>query len=187
MSAPILVIAGSVRGRRRSPAIAEWVARLGREETGAAFETVDLRELGLTMDDEPGLPAAGDYLREPTRRWSERVKAATAVVFVTPQYNWGYPAPLKNAVDHIYAEWRGKPAALVTFGSRGGNLCAEQFGQVMKAVKLRPVATQPQLKLPPGRIEADDAQVDLPADFADKADEVRRAMRELVELASAPA
>jgi NAD(P)H-dependent FMN reductase len=39
---------------------------------------------------------------------------------VFPQYNWGYPAVLKNALDYLYREWRDKPASFITYGTRGG-------------------------------------------------------------------
>ena len=116
-----LVIAGSTRPTRRSPVIAQWVAGLGDSLGDAAFQVVDLRELGLGLDDEPDIPAAGaPYASAATRRWSEMVPAAKGVVFVTPQYNWGYPAALKNAIDHLYREWRGKPVLIVTYGGHGG-------------------------------------------------------------------
>ena len=50
------------------------------------------------MDDEPGVPAGGVYEFEHTRAWSRKIANADAFVFVTPQYNWGYPAVLKNAI-----------------------------------------------------------------------------------------
>ena len=87
---PVLVIGGSVRPNRRSPKIAAWVAAVGRACTPLAFETVDLRAVNLTLEDEPSIPAIGPYVGEATRRWSEKVAGAGAIVFVTPQYNWGY-------------------------------------------------------------------------------------------------
>jgi NAD(P)H-dependent FMN reductase len=48
-------------------------------------------------------------------------------LFVFPEYNWGYPGVLKNALDYLYDEWRGKPASLFTYGTRGGNKAAAQF------------------------------------------------------------
>jgi NAD(P)H-dependent FMN reductase len=52
-------------------------------------------------------------------------------VIVTPQYNWGYPGPLKNALDHLYHEWNAKPVLLVTFGGHGGSKAAAQLEQVL--------------------------------------------------------
>ena len=46
------------------------------------------------------------------------------------QYNWGYPAALKNALDYLYRSWNGKPAMIVSYGSHGGGKGAAQLKQV---------------------------------------------------------
>ncbi len=104
MSKHVLLIMGSVRAGRRAPAIAEWAA--ARCPASLACETIDLKDWHLPMDDEPEIPATAKYANVHTRAWSEKVAAADGIVIVTPQYNWGYPAPLKNALDHHYDEWK---------------------------------------------------------------------------------
>lgn len=89
-------ILGSTRARRICPQIAQWVAQVGQETVPAAFELVDLKDWHLPMDDEPEIPARGEYVFEHTRVWSRKISAADGFVFVTPQYNWGYPEPLKK-------------------------------------------------------------------------------------------
>jgi NAD(P)H-dependent FMN reductase len=173
-----LVIAGSVRPTRIAPKIADWIAMLARETTGGAFETVDLADWPLPMDDEPGMPQSGHYTHDHTRAWSAKIAAAPGFVFVIPQYNGGYPAPLKNAIDHLYQEWAGKPALIVTYGGHGGGRGGEQLVQVCSFVKMRPLATRPALTLPRARIEANDGQVDPAVDFAAQHDEVRAALAE---------
>jgi NAD(P)H-dependent FMN reductase len=175
----ILVIVGSTRARRICPAIAEWVAQIGRETIGGRFEVADLREWSLPTDDEPGVPALGDYVFEHTRAWSRKVSEANAIVFVTPQYNWGYPAPLKNALDHLYKEWSGKPAMIVTYGSHGGGKCAKQLRQVLKGLKMKPVATMPGFKLKRERIKANAGTIEPATEFATHERQLRRAFAEL--------
>jgi NAD(P)H-dependent FMN reductase len=178
-ASPILVIAGSLRPRRICLQVAQWVAQVGRETTDDAFEVVDLKDWPLQMDDEPGVPAGGVYEFEHTRAWSRKIAAADAFVFVTPQYNWGYPAPLKNALDHLYAEWAGKPAMIVTYGGRGGDRCAAQLQQVCQGLHMIPIATQPGLRLPRERIEADTGEIDPEAEFQDHLEDLRQAFTEL--------
>ena len=132
-----MVILGSTRKGRICPKVAAWVAEIGRGATGASFEIVDLRDWPLPMDDEPAIPAMGVYDNDHTLAWSRRVSEGDAFVFVTPQYNWGYPAPLKNALDFLYAEWRDKPAGLVTYGTRGGARAAEQMTMVLRGLHMR--------------------------------------------------
>jgi NAD(P)H-dependent FMN reductase len=55
---------------------------------------------------------------------------------VFPQYNWGYPAVLKNALDYLYEEWHDKPASFITYGTRGGSKAAEQFITVMHGLHM---------------------------------------------------
>jgi NAD(P)H-dependent FMN reductase len=144
----VLVIMGSTRKGRICPKIAAWVARIAEGCTRYAFEVIDLADWLLPMDDEPAIPAFGQYVQAHTRAWSDKIKGADAVVFVTPQFNWGYPAVLKNAIDHLYHEWRNKPALIVTYGGHGGAKCADQLRQVAGAVGMRVVATAPAITLP---------------------------------------
>ena len=178
-TAPVLVIAGSLRPRRIAIAIAAWVAETGRDATRERFELIDLKDWPLPMDDEPGVPAAGVYAFEHTRAWSRKVAGAKALVFVTPQYNWGYPAPLKNALDHLYAEWAGKPAMIVTYGGHGGGRCGEQLQQVCDGLHMKPLATRPALKLSRERIEANSGEIDPATEFAAHLSDLRQAFGQL--------
>ena len=175
----VLVIVGSTRARRIGPQIGAWVAGLGRETVAAQFEVVDLRDWPLPMDDEPGVPQRDDYDFEHTRAWSRKVAEGDAYVFVSAQYNWGYPAPLKNALDHLYREWTGKPAMIVTYGVHGGDKCAGQLRQVLEGLRMKPIATVPGLTVARARIEANDGVVDAAAAFESHLPELRQAFREL--------
>jgi NAD(P)H-dependent FMN reductase len=179
-ASPVLVIAASLRPRRIAPQIAAWVADVGREATGGAYEVVDLKDWPLPMDDEPDVPAgAADYAHEHTRAWSRKIAAADAFVFVTPQYNWGYPAALKNALDHLYREWGGKPAMIVSYGGHGGGRCAEQLRQVCEGLRMAPIPTRVALTLARHRIEANAGEIDPPAEFTAHLSELRQAFAEL--------
>jgi len=182
---PTLVIAGSVRPQRIAVQIAAWIAEVGREATGGAFEVVDLRDWPLPMDDEPGMPQIGDYAQEHTRAWSRKIAAAPAFVFVTPQYNWGYPAALKNAIDHLHREWIGKPVMIVTYGGHGGGHCGEQLQLVCQGIGMKPLATRPALRLPRALIEANTGEIDPAAEFEGYLGEMRQAFGELAGALSA--
>lgn len=176
----ILVIVGSTRAQRIGPQIADWVAQVGREIIAGTFEIVDLKRWRLPMDDEPDIPERGAaYKSKHTRAWSRKVSEGTAFVFVTPQYNWGYPAPLKNALDHLYKEWSGKPAMIVTYGGHGGTKCAAQLQQVLDGLEMKPVPTMPGLKLSRECIEANSGHVEPAREFADHLGELRQAFGEL--------
>ncbi len=174
----VLLIMGSTRAGRICPRIAQWVAQIGRAQTGHAFEIVDLADWPLPMDDEPGIPAMGNYVQPHTQAWSAKIRSADAVIFVTPQYNWGYPAVLKNAVDHLYHEWRDKPAMILSYGGHGGGKCADQFRQVAGAVHMKLVPTSPGITLPEGVIRQG-APFDPASDFQQSLPSIRAALGEL--------
>jgi NAD(P)H-dependent FMN reductase len=175
-----------MRSRRIGVDIAQWVANIGRQATGRTFEVVDLKDWPLPMDDEPAMPHGGDYAFEHTRAWSRKVAGAGAFVFVTPQYNWGYPAPLKNALDHLYGEWAAKPAMIVTYGGQGGGKCAEQLQQVCEGLHMKPIATKPALRLSRDIIQADSGRIDPALEFADHLDDLARAFNELATACGSP-
>jgi NAD(P)H-dependent FMN reductase len=149
------------------------------------LELVDLIDWPLP-NDEPDIPAAGlEYENAHTRAWSRKVSEAAGFVFVTPQYNWGYPAPLKNALDHLYREWTGKPAIIVSYGFHGGGRCAAQLRQVLEGLRMRPTPTMPALTLPE-EMKAKDAPVDRALQaFAGSVPDVEAAFTELQKLLEA--
>ena len=119
----------STRPGRLAPAVADCRRgdRLEATGSGATVEVADLADLGLPLLDEPEHPASGAYAHEHTRSWSRRVAAADAFVVVTPEYNYGMPAALKNAFDFLYHEWAWKPVGFVSYGntSAGTRRCDE--------------------------------------------------------------
>ena len=71
-------------------------------------------------------PGAQQYQLDSTKAWSERIKRVNAVVLVTPEYNHGYPAALKNALDLVFTEWFYKPVGFAAYGGVSGGLRAVQ-------------------------------------------------------------
>jgi NAD(P)H-dependent FMN reductase len=138
---PILqIIVASTRPGRVGPLIAEWFAERAREHGGFKVDVVDLAEVGLPMLDEPHHPSQREYLHEHTRRWSATVDAADAFVFVMPEYNHGFNAALKNAIDYLYFEWQYKPLGFVSYGNTSAGLRAVQMiKQVVTTLKLMPI------------------------------------------------
>lgn len=133
----IAVVIGSTRPIRICAPIAAWACEAIGRESGLSYRLLDLADVALPFLDEP-LPAAlGDYQHEHTRAWSATVQSYDGFLFVFPQYNWGYPAVLKNALDYLYREWGDKPASFLTYGTRGGSKAAGQFAEVLRGLHMR--------------------------------------------------
>jgi NAD(P)H-dependent FMN reductase len=171
----VLLIMGSVRKGRRCPAVAAWA--MARLPPSLSCEVADLRDWHLPMDDEAGIPATGEYANEHTRSWSARIARADGIVIVTPQYNWGYPAPLKNALDHLYREWNGKPLMLVTYGGHGGDKCAKQLRIVAKGLHMKVMRIAPALVL--SRAQILGAPFDAERDLERHVREIEQAWKQL--------
>jgi NAD(P)H-dependent FMN reductase len=135
----IAVVVGSTRPSRICPEIAAWVLETARSDSRLSYELLDLAEIALPFLDEPLIPALGRYEHEHTRRWSRTISSYDGFVFVFPQYNWGYPAVLKNALDFLYREWHDKPAALAGYGTRGGSKGVAQLHGVLQGLHMRTI------------------------------------------------
>ena len=132
------IIMGSTRPKANCRAISQWVSSVCRARASpqVAYEIIDLAQWNLPLFDESGIPARDPPVHEHTKAWSQKVASLQGFIFVTPQYNWGYPAALKNALDFLFKEWNGKPAGIVAYGGHGGNKCAEQLRQVLTGLKM---------------------------------------------------
>jgi NAD(P)H-dependent FMN reductase len=138
----MIVIASTRPGRGGWP-VAQWFAARAGDHGGFELQTVDLAELGLPPLDEPNHPRLRQYTQRHTHAWSELVEGADAFVFVTPEYNHGYPASLKLAIDYLHNEWRYKPVGFVSYGGvAAGTRSVEQLQQVVAALRMTPVIEQ---------------------------------------------
>ncbi len=138
--APMLklkIILASTRQGRKGSAVAEWITSVAKADARFETELVDLKEVNLPFMDEPNHPRLRKYMHDHTKAWSALIDGADAFIFVMPEYNYGYTAPLKNAIDFLFQEWAQKPVGLVSYGGVSGGLRATQL--------LKPVLTAVQL------------------------------------------
>jgi NAD(P)H-dependent FMN reductase len=138
---PVLrIIIGSTRPGRVGPAVAEWIAQRAREHGGFDVQVTDLAEINLPMFDEPNHPRLQRYVHQHTKDWSALVAGSDAFIFVTPEYNYGFNAALKNAIDYLHNEWGNKAAGIVSYGGvAAGTRATQMLKQVLSAVRVAPV------------------------------------------------
>ena len=134
------VVIASTRPGRVGATIADWFAGQVPPDLGVRVEIIDLGHVALPMLDEPHHSAERRYLHEHTRRWSASVDSADSYVLVMPEYNVGFTAPLKNALDYLYLEWHHKPVGFVSYGMTSAGLRAvEMIKPVLISLKMVPV------------------------------------------------
>jgi NAD(P)H-dependent FMN reductase len=134
------VIVGSTRPGRVSISVGHWLVRRAMAHDAFDVGLADLAEIGLPLMDEPNLPRLRRYVHQHTKDWSARVDAADAFVLIAPEYNCGFPAPLKNALDYLHDEWEHKPVGFVSYGGvSAGTRGVQMLKQVVTTLKMLPV------------------------------------------------
>jgi NAD(P)H-dependent FMN reductase len=134
------IIIGSTRPGRSGPSIAEWYADAAKQTGLFDLEIVDLAEVNLPLFDEPLHPRLGQYEHEHTKRWSEIVQRGDAYVFVVPEYNYGFNAATKNAIDYLHDEWKHKPVSFVSYGGvAAGTRAVQMLKQVVTTLSMMPI------------------------------------------------
>jgi NAD(P)H-dependent FMN reductase len=134
-----IIIASTRPGRAGLP-IAEWFRDRAVAHGSFDVELVDLAEVDLPFMDEPNHPRLRQYTHQHTKEWSAKVDAADAFVIVTPEYNYGFSAPMKNAIDFLHAEWQHKPVGFVSYGGvAAGTRAVQMLKQVVTTLRMLPV------------------------------------------------
>jgi NAD(P)H-dependent FMN reductase len=141
MSLPKLhVIIASTRPGRVGPAIAKWFVEFAARHGMFDVEVLDLGEIDLPFLDEPAHPRLKQYQNDHTKRWSEKIDAADAFVFVTPEYNFSSPPALINALDYLVHEWAYKPVGFVSYGGMSGGIRSVQMTKsIVTTLKMMPM------------------------------------------------
>jgi NAD(P)H-dependent FMN reductase len=173
------ILTVSTRPGRKGPAVAAWFERQARQHGQFAIEAVDLAEVNLPLLDEPEHPRLRKYQHEHTKAWSACVERADAFVFVTPEYNFGTPPSLVNALDYLSLEWAYKPVGFVSYGGASGGLRSVQMTkQIVTALKMMPMAEGVSIPFVAKLIDAETGSIDPGAPQAKAAaimlDETRR-------------
>lgn len=142
MKPRILVILGTTREGRRGEAVAKWAMSVLTLISEADFELVDLRDWDLPYYNFSGYPSTekGKYFSEIQEKWGKKIDEADGFLMITSEYNRGYPAVLKNALDYLWYEWNHKPISFITYGGISGGLrAAEQLRQVIIELEMVPI------------------------------------------------
>jgi NAD(P)H-dependent FMN reductase len=137
----IKVIVGSTRPNRFSEKPSQWIFELAKKRADLDVELLDLRDYPLPFFEEPLPPGlAKDAYENPiVVKWREKIREADGFIIVTPEYNHGYPAVLKNALDYTYYAWARKTVAFVSWGGVGGARGVDQLRAVAIELDMAPI------------------------------------------------
>ncbi|KAJ0382131.1 hypothetical protein COL922a_013172 [Colletotrichum nupharicola] len=195
----VAVITTSTRKVRIGPKVAEIVKNTISQDASTNkidLALVEVAKFNLPVYDEVALPAqvpaVAKFEHAHSIAWSEEIAKYDGYILVVPEYNYGMAGGTKNAIDYLYNEWIGKPAAVVSYGIAGGNRASEQVKGTLEGMKLRVAATRPALSFAGGAgsdlVAAIKGEVgeDSRKDWEAKSEDILKAFGELKQLLSEP-
>jgi NAD(P)H-dependent FMN reductase len=136
------VIVGSTRQGRFSEHPARWILQHLQKRDRIDARLLDLRDFPMPFFDQavsPAAPGRAPYENAVVQRWTAAIGGSDGFVFVTPEYNYGPSAVLKNAIDWVYPEWNRKAAAFVSYGSALGARGVQQLRETLIELQMAPV------------------------------------------------
>jgi NAD(P)H-dependent FMN reductase len=170
----ISVIVGSTRENRFSEKPAKWIFEHLKKRADVDARLLDLRDFPMPFFDQPATPAMPGrrpYTDEAVLRWTAAIARSDGFVFVTPEYNYGTSAVLKNAIDWVYPEWNRKAAGFVSYGSAMGARAVQQLRESAIEVQLAPIRSSVHIPVATlwahykgGDVDAGLAELETPAD-----------------------
>jgi len=133
------ILIGSTREGRFGEQPARWIHEIAKRRADLSFELIDLRDHPLPFFNEPKSPAWAPVQNEAARRWAEKLATLDGLIAVTPEYNHGPSAVLKNAFDYAYKEFIRKPIGFVGYGGVGAARAVEQLRLVAVELQMAPM------------------------------------------------
>ncbi|MDB5282864.1 MAG: hypothetical protein JWO06_1939 [Bacteroidota bacterium] len=135
------IITSTVRPGRKGPLITNWITEIAKKNENFNVEVLDLAVINLPMMNEAAHPAQRKYEHEHTKQWSAKIDEADAFIFVTSEYDFNYPAPLRNALEYLFHEWGYKAAGIVSYGGvSAGTRAANSLKADLSSFKMVPIA-----------------------------------------------
>ncbi|TRX31912.1 NAD(P)H-dependent oxidoreductase [Flavobacterium sp. ZT3R18] len=113
----ISIISSSIRMGRKSHNVALYLQKYVSENKLATVEILDLKSYNFPVFEE-----RLQFQTKPTTsvlEFADKIKTSDGIIIVTPEYNGGFPASLKNVIDLLYAEWEHKPIGISTVSAGG--------------------------------------------------------------------
>ena len=137
----IKVILGSTRQGRFSEKPGAWILGELKKRAEVEAELLDLRDFPMPFFEEAVTPSSKKepYTNAAVAAWTKKIGEGDAYIIIAPEYNHGYPAVLKNALDYVSQEWNKKPVAFISYGSAMGARSVEQLRQVAIELQMAPV------------------------------------------------
>src|SRR3989338_33689 len=144
------IILGSTRPGRFSEHAGAWALEQTKKNSGIEAEILDLRDYEMPFYNETVSPSykQAPYKSEAVEKWSKKIGEADGFIIISPEYNHGTAAVLKNALDYVFKEWNNKPVGFVAYGSVGGARAVEQLRLITVELQMIPIRNAVHINAP---------------------------------------
>lgn len=134
------IITSTTRPGHKGILVANWITEIAKKDERFETELLDLAKINLPLMDEPNHPRLQQYTQGYTKAWSKTIDSADCFIIVLGEYNYGFPAPIKNALDFLFNEWKYKPVGIASYGGVSGGLrAAQMLKQVVTTLSMMPL------------------------------------------------
>ncbi len=135
------IILGSTRPGRFSDTAGAWALEQVKKNPAFEPEILDLRDYEMPFFNEEATPSSkqAPYSNPVVAKWTAKIAEADAFLVITPEYDRGVPAVLKNAFDWVYGEWHKKPIGFVGYGTTGGSRSVDSLRTSAIELQMVPV------------------------------------------------
>ncbi|KAG4436161.1 hypothetical protein IFR05_008365 [Cadophora sp. M221] len=152
----IAIITGSTRAVRIGPQVAKFVKEIlesqlsySSQNTIFTLTEVDIASFKLPVFDEEVIPATvpfmAQFVHKHSKAWSAEIAKYDGYVLVTACYNAGPPGGVKNAIDYLYNEIKGKPFLVISYGIMGGDKASDSLKITLESMYVHVIETRPML------------------------------------------
>lgn len=140
LSKPLIgIVIGSTREGRFGEKPAHWIHDIAAKREDIAVQLIDLREYPMPFFEEAAAPSWAPVKNAAAQRWAATLAPLDGLIAVTPEYNHGPSAVLKNAFDYAHKEYIRKPIGFVGYGGVGAARAVEQLRLVAIELQMAPV------------------------------------------------
>ncbi|MCC8964287.1 NAD(P)H-dependent oxidoreductase [Bradyrhizobium sp. Pear76] len=133
------ILVGSTREGRFADRPVNWIHGIASKRKDITVEMIDLRHYPLPFFNEAMSPAWAPPKDPIAQRWAAKLATLDGLIVTAAEYNHGYSAVLKNALDYAYKEFARKPIGFVGYGGVGAARAIEQLRLVAIELQMAPV------------------------------------------------
>lgn len=181
MTKTVHLILSSTRQKRLGEPLSHWLKSHLEKTHNLKLEIIDLAKEDLPFFDSAISPATAPVSTPAGKAWASKISQTDRIIFLTPEYNRSIPAALKNAIDYLSAEWKDKPAAIISYGYvDGGKSSSSHLRDILSWLKAKITDNSVNIILSREMFDQDGSLINLDASLSDYKPGIKQTVSQLL-------